>query len=229
MFRNAFGAQVQGIRGPDSQVRSLKDVGNYDVWTSVVIDNNQAGELIGFSYGVGGGIAGRPAVNSTKLETNLRTPFQFVDESMNVYAVAIQIERLTISAVQPTGAPAGTAYTATLDDFRNIETHTRFSLHVGGDKPFAEGLVSWFPEAGGIYGMSNANNGEVLGLGTPTPAAARFWDAEYRLPIGRIEKFWCEFSWPHGAPAIDLFPEDQHHGAIMIKVRMMGARARAVQ
>ena len=224
MFAN-FAAQVKGLRGADAQVRSLKDVGNYDVWTTLILQSAATGEQTGFSYGVGGMVPGTN-VNSTKLETNLRVPHQFVDESMNVKGIAIQIERATPAAFQAAGAP-GTAYTATLDDFREIECHTLFRMHIGGDKPFAEGLVTWFAEGGGIYGNSNANNAEVLSNNVPTYAAVRQWG--YPLPIGRIEKFWAELSWPRGAITIDNFPETSTAGRIGIKIRMLGVRARAVQ
>ena len=100
-------------------------------------------------------------------------------------------------------------------------------MHVGGDKPFAEGLVTWFGEGGGLYGMSNANNGEVLANNVPTIAAVRRW--EYKLPIGRIEKFWAEFEFPRGAPIIDLIPESQTAGYVGVMVRLLGVRARGVQ
>jgi hypothetical protein len=173
---------------------------------------------------VGGQISGAPGVNSTKLDTNLRVPSQFVDESMSVYAIACQIMRLTPARYQ--GVPGDGAYTATLDDFRSIEAHTLMRMHVGGDKPFAEGLVTWFAEAGGIAGMSNANNGEVLANNVPTIASARQW--RYHLPIGRIEKFWAELSWPNGAATIGNF-QSGNAGRMGLIIRLLGVRARGVQ
>ena len=222
-----FGAQVKGIRGADAQVRSLKDVGEYDVWTTIVVQNAQAGELMGFAYSVGGQVAGAAGINATKIDTNMLVANQFVDESMSVYAVACQIKRLTEAAFQQV-AGDGT-FTATLADFEAIETHTLFRLHVGGDKPFAEGLLTWFPEAGGLAGMSQVNNAELISNNVATPASARKW--EYKLPIGRIEKFWAELSWPRVGPAISLHPGSAgaRNGRVGIIVRLLGVRARGVQ
>ncbi len=221
-----FGAQVKGIRGADAQVRSLKDVGEYDVWTTIVIQNAQAGELMGFAYSVGGTVAGT-AVNATKIDTNMRVANQFVDESMSVYAVAAQIKRLTEAAFQQT--PAFGTFTATLADFEAIETHVLLRLHVGGDKPFAEGLLTWFPEAGGLAGMSQVNNAELISNNVATPASARRW--EYKLPIGRIEKFWAEMSCPRVGPAITLHPGSagMQNGRVGLIIRLLGVRARSVQ
>lgn len=219
-----FGAQVKGIRGADAQVKTLKDVGDYDVFTSIILQSGQTGELMGFSYAVGGQTSG-VAINATKIDTNMRVANQFVDESMSVYAVAIQVERLTQSRFQEDTNDG--PYTLTLDDFRSIEAHTLFRLHVGGDKPFAEGLVTWFGEGGGIAGMSNANNGEVLANNVPTIAAVRRWD--FRLPIGRIEKFWCELLFPARSPTIQNIPNTNRAGRVSIKVRLLGVRARGVQ
>lgn len=219
-----LGAQVKGIRGADAQVRSLRDVGEYDVYSMIVVDNAQTGKLFAFAYQVGGQVPGT-GITATELETNMRVPNQFVDESMSVYGIAIMVHRATVDDFQASDPQV--TYTTTLDDFREIEAYTHFTMHVGGDKPFAEGYVTWFGEGGGIYGMSNANNGEVLANNVPTIAAVRRW--EYKLPIGRIEKFWAEFEWLRGGPTIDTFPESATHGAVAITTRLLGVRARAVQ
>lgn len=231
-----FGAQVKGIRGADSQVKSLKDVGEYDVWTHVIISSGQQGELMGFSYAVGGQVSGAPGVNATKLDTNMRVANQFVDESMSVYAIALQIERRTRRVFQdasivPPEVPPGSKkpYQATYTDMKELESTTLFRMHVGGDKPFAEGLLTWFAEAGGFYG-STAQTGEaIIANNVPTPASARRW--EFKLPIGRIEKFWAELSWPGGSPVIQNFPDSDPAvaGKIGIIIRLLGVRARGVQ
>jgi len=217
-----FGAQVKGIRGADAQVKTLKDLGEYDVWSKVCLGTLQAGELLPFAYGVGGQVPGSAnAVVANKLDTNLRVANQFVDESMSVYAIALQVERVTAQAFQ-TGAPPAASYTTTLADWEQIETYTLFRMHVGGDKPFAEGMVSWFPEAGGPAGMTQVNNAEIITNGVASPYSARRWDL--KLPIGRIEKFWGEFSWLRAQLVI------AGAGArIGIITRLMGVRARGVQ
>ncbi len=226
-----FGASVKGIRGADAQVKTIKDVGEYDLWSKIVIANAQAGELLGFSYQVGGIVSGT-AVNANKLDTNMRTTGQLVDESMAVYGIAIQIERLTAGRFQN---PVGPAYPATLQDFASIEMSTLFRFMVGGEKPFAEGMTTWFAESGGIWASASgiAAAGGILGSrdvpanNVPTYASLRKW--EYKLPIGRIERFWAEFSWPGDAPVIGLVPgATNQNGRIGIICRLVGVRARGV-
>ncbi len=214
-----FAGQVKGLRGADGAVRTLKDVGEYDVWSTVILPKTPAGELQAFSYGVGGtvsgsGAAGAGAVTANKQETNMRTPNQFVDESMNVYAVAIQVCPYTKSAYSAGKADA----TLTLASHQIIESDVLFRFHVGGDKPFAEGRVTWFPAGGGLYGtVVGASINIVNNL--PTHAAIRRW--EYTLPIGRVEKFWGEFSVPRASAAMS------ENAAVV--VRLLGVRARGVQ
>ena len=209
--------QIDAIRGDDGALRTIRDVGEYDVWSTVAIDAVQAAELYAFSYAIGANVASGTGVTptATKLETNLHVANQFVDESMNVYAIAIQPHRATVGAL----TLAAAQYTMTLADYVNLEAYVHFGFHVGGDKPFAEGKLTWFAEAGGIYGVSQVNNAAVLANNVPTPASARTW--KYTLPIGRIEKFWARFEFPRGAVATG--------GDIAITVRLLGVRTRGVQ
>ena len=229
-----FGAQVKGIRGADGIVKTLKDVGEYDVWTHIIVSNNQQGELLGFTYQVGGIVSGTSGANATKLDTNMRVASQFVDESMSVYAIAIQIERLTRALFQDFPDPddkesVKVPYQATYPDFKQMEAHTLFRMHVGGDKPFSEGMLTWFAESGGLYGSSVTAGEEIVANNVPTIASARKW--EFKLPIGRIEKFWCELLWPGGSPTFGFFSGSPGtvHGKVGVYVRLLGVRARGVQ
>ena len=226
-----FGATVKGIRGADAQVKTIKDVGEYDLWSKVVVGNAQAGELLAFSYQVGGIVSGT-GVNANKLDTNMRTTGQLVDESMAVYGIAICIERVTARRFQ-TGLAID--YPATILDFESIEMATLFRFMVGGEKPFAEGRVTWFAEAGGVWGSASgvaAANGivgsrDIVTNNVPTHASLRTW--EYKLPIGRIERFWGEFSWPGSSPLIGVIPaQTANTGNVGIICRLVGVRARGV-
>jgi len=223
-----LGNAVKGLRGPDSQVRSLKDVGEYDVFSAVVVANAQAGELRAFAYAQSQAVPGTN-VASTSMETNLRTPGQLVDESMLVYGIAIKIHRMTPAIFQAT--PGDGDYTAVLNDFLSLEAHTYFSFHVSGDKAFAEGHTTWFAEGGGISGFSVANAAEILNNNVPTHAAIRRW--EYKLAIGRIDSFYAKYQWPNGAPAIAAHPGSgqppARTGRVAITTRLVGVRARNVQ
>ncbi len=63
--------QIQGVRTAGGDVKLIKDVGEYDVWSSAVFAKTQSADLYIFSYALGGAIAGAPAVTATKAETNL--------------------------------------------------------------------------------------------------------------------------------------------------------------
>jgi hypothetical protein len=209
--------QIQGIRGAGGDVKLIRDVGEYDVWSSAVFGKAQSADLYIFSYALGGAIAGAPAVTATKAETNLNVANAFVDESMNVYGIAIQICRQT-----PAVFNGGTsAYDTVLADLLSIEAGTHFGFYIGGDKPFAEGKLTWFAEAGGFYG--SAGNVLLYSNNVPTPASARVW--KYTLPIGRIEKFWGRFEFPRGPLALGGVT-----GAnVQVLCRLLGVRTRGVQ
>jgi hypothetical protein len=206
--------QIKGIRGADSSVRTLKDVGEYDVWSSMLVLAAQAGETQVFSYGVGGTVS-NSALAANKLDTNMRTPNQFVDESMNVYALGIQVMRQTPVAYSVGGA----VYNVISTDLSNFEANTLFRFHVGGDKPFAEGFVTWFSEGGGWAGADTNFASALYSNGVPSIHAARKWQEP--LPIGRVEKFWGEYSWPRNALGLGE--------NLMVVTRLLGVRARGVQ
>ena len=116
-------------------------------------------------------------------------------------------------------------------DLVRIEAGTLFSFYSGGEKPFAEGMVTWFPEGGGIYGATDVNNTEILANGVPTPASARAW--RHEIKVRRLEKLWGAFTFEHGALALPNL------GAVVtapaglaregVVTRLLGLRSRGVQ
>jgi hypothetical protein len=218
--------QIQGVRTAGGDVKLIKDVGEYDVWSSAIFTSVQAADLYIFSYSLGGAIAGAAAVTATKAETNLNVANAFVDESMNVYGIAIQIARITPAVFQPGGA---VVYPSVLADWLDIEAKSHFGFYIGGDKPFAEGKLLWFGEAGGFWGYNGAAGASILANNVPTPASARVW--KYTLPIGRIEKFWGRFEFPRGPLAMGAGPGSPAGalGNIQVLVRLLGVRTRGVQ
>jgi hypothetical protein len=211
--------QIQGVRTAGGDVKLIKDVGEYDVWSSALFGKTQAADLYCFSYSLGGAVAGFPAITATKAETNLNVANAFVDESMNIYGIAVQITRFQPPAYDSAGGPA--AYLTNSADFGLIEMATHFGFYIGGDKPFAEGKLTWFGEAGGVYGFDPVF--AVMANNVPTPASARVW--KYTLPIGRIEKFWGRFEFPRGPLALNCLAT-QH---VQVLVRLLGVRTRGVQ
>ena len=210
--------QIQGVRTAGGDVKLIKDVGEYDVWSSALFAKAQNADLYCFSYSLGGAVSGLPAITATKAETNLNVANAFVDESMNIYGIAIQVCRWNPAVYDTTPGPA---YVTGTGDFGQIEAKSHFGFYIGGDKPFAEGKVTWFGEAGGIYGFDSAN--ALFANNVPTPASARVW--KYTLPIGRIEKFWGRFEFPRGPLALAAAAL----GHVQMLVRLLGIRTRGVQ
>ena len=172
--------QIQGIRTAGGDVKLIKDVGEYDVWSSAIFSQAQNADLYIFSYALGGSIAGAAAVTATKGETNLNVANAFVDESMNVYGIAIQPLRETPSVFQGVALPGPSGaigHILTLADYLNIEACCHFGFYIGGDKPFAEGKLTWLAEAGGLWGGGNGGTAPagVLANNVPTAASARVW------------------------------------------------------
>lgn len=220
--------QVQGFRTAEGDIQLIKDVGEYDVWSSVVAMNGQSAPLIFFSYGFGGNIPGAPNnARATRLETNMYVPNQFVDESMNVYAIALTISRLTPGPLLDTTVPPTPDYTAIYPDFIDIEAKTLFGFFVGGEKPFAEGRVTWFAEAGGFYGFTTGTNTDIIANNVPTPASARVW--KYTLPISRVMKFWGQLDFLRGPLVLGTGTEPPVVPGIEIVCRLLGVRTRGVQ
>jgi len=214
--------KVEAIRSKDGGVYSVKDQGEYDLWSTAYISSVQAAEMRVFNYSIGQAPSGLAGINADRLDTNLNVANNLVDEEMTVYGLAIMLQRFNRAR---TAALIGSVlYTLTLADMIRIEEGTLFSFYSGGEKPFAEGLVTWFPEGGGIYGTSVVNNAEVLDNGVPTPASARAW--RHEIKVRRLEKLWGAFTFPHGALA--LFNMGAL-GSLGCKVRLLGIRSRGVQ
>lgn len=207
-------AQITGIKGADGTIRTIRDEGEYDVWSTVVVSKTQATDLFFFSYSIGGAVPATGAT-ATRLETNLHVNNQFVDESMNVYGIALQFGRWSPKRLTK---EANDTAVVTADLFQ-LEAYTLFSFFVGGDKPFAEGKVTWFGEAGGWYGHDTSQ--AIVANNVPTPASARVWSMKYSLPIGRIEKFWGVLAFPGGALSLT--------NPVVAVCRLLGVRARGVQ
>jgi len=210
-------AEMTAIRGSDGKLYVPKDEGEYDLWSMVVIAVAQAQELRSFSYSIGGGIpGGAAAAVATRLETNMHVNNQLVDESMTVYGNCLQFGRYS-----PAGVTGVAAYTPTFADMFQLEAHCVFSFHVGGEKPDAEGKITWFGEAGGWAGFSNVNLAEIIANNVPTPASARI--VRYTVDVGRVQKFWGLFSFPRGAITANM------GGPVLAWHRLLCVRARGVQ
>lgn len=203
-------AEVNGVRTAGGELRQIKDVGEYDIWSSAICAKDQSSELYVFSYALGGPVTGASSVTATKAETNLYAPNTFINEAMTVYSIAIQICRQT-----PKAFNSGNIYNTIGDDLLSLESSTHFGFYVGGDKPFTEGKLTWFAEAGGFYSASTA----AYANNVPTPASARVW--AYRLPISQIEKFWGRLEFPRGPLALG--------GPVQVLCRLLGVRSREVR
>lgn len=216
--------KVEAIRAQDGSVYAVRDQGEYDLWSTAYFVGNQNAQLRVFNYSIGGNPSGWNAVNADRLDTNLNVANNLVDEEMTIYGIAIQPERFTMAAVR---VSSGVDYTLTLADAIRVEAGTLFSFYAGGEKPFAEGVVTWFPEGGGIYGATNVNNTEILANGVPTPASARAW--RHEIKVRRLEKLWGAFTFEHGALSLPGVAPIGTGTRLGVKVRLLGIRARGVQ
>jgi hypothetical protein len=213
--------KVEAIRAKDGGVYAVKDQGEYDLWSTAYFNSAQAAEMRVFNYSIGQAPSGLAGINADRLDTNLNVANNLVDEEMTVYGLAILPHRFNRAR---TGIGVGSAlYVLTLADLIRIEEGTLFSFYSGGEKPFAEGLITWFPEGGGIYGTSVVANAEILDNGVPTPASARAW--RHEIKVRRLEKLWGAFTFPHGAMALVMGAT----GSAGFKVRLLGIRSRGVQ
>jgi len=211
--------KVEAVRAADGQVYAVRDKGEYDLWSTAFIGTAQAAELRVFNYSIGQ-IPSGGAAAADRLDTNLNVANNLVDEEMTIYGIAIQVERFAM-ARQIAGANQNTL---TLADMIEIEAGTLFQFFSGGEKPFAEGMITWFPEGGGIYGTSVVANAEVVDNGVPTPASARAW--RHEIQVRRLEKMWGSFTFPHGALALAV---GLGAHVLPMKARLLGIRARGIQ
>jgi len=218
--------KVEAVRAQDGNVYAVRDQGEYDLWSTTFFGLAQAAQLRVFNYSIGGPPSGFPGVAADRLDTNLNVANNLVDEEMTIYGIALQVERF-----MPIRAAAGygsTAYVMTLGTMVRIEAGTLFSFYSGGEKPFAEGMITWFPEGGGIYGATDVNNTEILANGVPTPASARAW--RHEIKVRRLEKLWGSFTFEHGALALGTAPGNViATDSVAVKARLLGIRARGVQ
>lgn len=215
--------KVEAVRAQDGNVYAVRDQGEYDLWSTAYFGGAQIAELRVFNYSIGGNPSGLAGVGADRLDTNLNVANNLVDEEMTVYGIALQVERFTRAR------GAATAHTLSLATLVRLEEGTLFSFFSGGEKPFAEGLITWFPEGGGIYGTSVVANAEILDNGVPTPASARAW--RHEIKVRRLEKLWGSFRFEHGA-LLGLVAGGGTMAvadAAGIKVRLLGIRARGVQ
>lgn len=224
--------KVEAVRAQDGNVYAVRDQGEYDLWSTAYLNGAQNAQLRVFNYSIGGAPSGwQNVVNADRLDTNLNVANNLVDEEMTIYGIAIQPERFTMAISR--GAGAGTDFVLPLADYMALEAGTLFSFYSGGEKPFAEGLITWFPEGGGIYGCTDVNNTEILANGVPTPASARAW--RHEIKVRRLEKLWGAFTFEHGALVMAVLIAQQAGGGLTansrlgVKVRLLGIRARGVQ
>ena len=217
--------KVEAVRAQDGNVYAVRDQGEYDLWSTAYIGGAQVAQSRVFNYSIGGNVSGLAGVAADRLDTNLNVANNLVDEEMTIYGIAVQAERFNRNRA---GAGVGsTAFVTTLAALIRIEEGTLFSFYSGGEKPFAEGMITWFPEGGGFYGSSIVANTEVLANGVPTPASARAW--RHEIKVRRLEKLWGAFTFDHGALTAVAGGAMAATDSVGLKVRLLGLRARGVQ
>lgn len=201
--------------GAEEVRRSLSDVGQYPLYSSVVVAVAQAVDLRLFSYKLGDALPGGAAgVTGTELETNLEVAGQLGAGHMRVESIG-----LSWWAYSPLAITGAAAYYPTLADVQRFEAHSMFRFEVNG-KVFQHGRFTMFPAGHGVYGVSQVNNAEVLTNGVPTFQARTL--LRDPIELAPTDSFVGILRFPRGAITANL------GGPLIVTAWLFGPRSRPV-
>lgn len=195
--------------------KQLADVGQYPLYSTVVVAVAQAVDLRLFSYKLGDALPGGGAgVVATELETNLEVSGQLGSGAMRIESIG-----LSWWAYAPAAITGVAAYTSTLADLQRFDAHAMFRFEVNG-KVFQHGRFTMFPAGHGVYGYSVVNNAEVLSNGVPTFQARTM--LRDPIELGPTDSFVGILRFPRGAITANL------GGPLMVTAWLFGPRSRPV-
>lgn len=193
----SFGTKVEGVRASDSQVASLRDLqGCAELWSTCVVRSRHPVSVQAFLYAIGSDVPGTEReLKSDRTDTNMRVAGQFA-ETLNsgrmgklITGLEWSVPDIVSSRYLPKQDLA--PYHVRLSDVSEFLRKAVIRLYVGGDKPFVDVHPGSRPVEWGGNGARQA---------------VRF---DRSLPIGRIEKFWTEISFPGDPPIFGKHPDDQ--------------------
>lgn len=178
----AFGQYTPGtinvkIRTPQGvQQIDITDFGPYPIYSTATLSKTQQSEITYFQYASGGQKPGSTST-ATKLDTNLRQASQ-LDPSGEMLIYSMRIE------VTPSegGSATPTISSTTLDDMNQLVGKIYNSLQISTEKPLSEGPLTFYPQGGGIFGVTTQTESENWTNGQPQATASRVYAAPHYLP-----------------------------------------------
>lgn len=201
---------------PDDVRRTLADVGQYPLYSTVVVAVAQAVDLRLFSYKLGDALPGGGAgVVATELETNMETAGQLGGGGyMEVNSIG-----LSWWGYSPAAITGGAAYYPLLADVERFDAHSMFRFEVNG-KVMQHGRFTMFPAGHGIYGQSVVAGAEVISNGVPTFQARTYLNDPIQL--SPTDTFVGILRFPRGAITANL------GGFLIVTAWLFGPRSRPV-
>jgi hypothetical protein len=195
--------------------KQLSDIGQYPLYSTVIVAAGQAVDLRMFSYKLGEQVPGAVgAVPATEQETNLEVGGQIGSGSMRIESIG-----LSWWGFSPAAATGVAAYYPTLADIERFDAHSMFRFECNG-KVFQHGRFTMFPAGHGIYGFSGVNNAETLSNGVPTFQARTL--LRDPIDLGPSDTFVGILRFPRGAITPNL------GGALVVTSWLFGPRSRPV-
>lgn len=164
-------ASVDSVRLPTGQEFDVQDFGHYPLWSLFAgIMGNMQADVWAFNYSQGQTIPGTNR-RASDLDTNLSSANQGLGyaEEMMVYSICIELPQTPLE--QEDVEPAEPDWLL-LRDMQELFEHTLFQFFVT-KKVYSEGTLSRYPFGGGLWGISNVNNAELVNSGFPVAGAQR--------------------------------------------------------
>jgi hypothetical protein len=181
----------------DTQVTSIRDLqGCTELWSTCVVRSRHPGSVQAFNYAIGFDVPGTEReLRSDHTDTNMRVAGQFVEmlDSGRMGKFVTGIEWCVPEIVSARYLPKQdlAPYHVRLSDVSELLRKAVVRFHVGGEKPYVDVHPGSRPVAWGWNGARQS---------------VRF---DRSLPIGRIERFWAEVSFPGDPPIFGKHPDDQ--------------------
>lgn len=199
------------------QVRTLKDLGRYTVYSTIVLQprllgrpdrcaNENAGSMYGndarrvqaFGYSVGQRVPGTNWA-ATRAETNMIVAAQFVDEEIKARGLCWRVSARTPGEFRIDGIAV--PYAVIREDMQELIGAARVAFYVGGEKPFYDAPLALRAVE---YTADDVQKPEVDGVAAVEDAVGswgqRLTVIDPPLPFARLQKFYWEIQFPDRLP-----------------------------
>jgi hypothetical protein len=197
-----FAVQVRGLRGEDMYLGTVRNAAIQEPYSTVVVADGFAHELMFFNYQQGGVISGTQNTAAGLTETNMRVPNQWVVDG-ECEVCALEVGVLAVTPWKFHGHPLKRDlredYEPTFADVRELLARTIVRFHTGGHMPFVGlPLADWPMRL-------------QPGTGMLVSGRVRFG---HGIPLGRIEKFWGELA------ALDPVRFHSPEAVLLVRMRL---------